>query len=83
MGFKEVFPLKSWREGGKAPAIEGGLTVATLAPDLIDEWWSTRPECNVGIATGAASGFWLRRPGSASRLDLCSTGSNSILSTAS
>src|SRR5437899_2954932 len=53
----KVFPLKRWQEGGKAPAIDGGFTVATTDAELINEWWPARPECNVGIATGAASGF--------------------------
>jgi putative DNA primase/helicase len=42
----------------KEPAIKGGFKAATTNPETIKRLWS-RPECNIGIATGAASGFWV------------------------
>ncbi|MBI2894486.1 MAG: bifunctional DNA primase/polymerase [Deltaproteobacteria bacterium] len=47
-----VFPCVP---GGKAPATTHGFKDASLDPDQIVRWWSSRPTCNLGIATGPAS----------------------------
>ena len=44
-------PLISKKQGGK------GVHDATTSPDKIRAWWSAEPNANVGIATGAPSGF--------------------------
>ena len=48
-----VFPLA---ENTKVPAIAGGFKNATTDPEQIRAFWEHRPNCNVGIATGGASG---------------------------
>lgn len=48
-----VIPIQA---GGKAPACAHGYKDATTDPDQITEWFSSRPEWNLGIATGVASG---------------------------
>lgn len=50
-----VFPLL---EKQKIPAISGGLNSATKKPEKIREWWGSG-SCNIGIRTGAESGFWV------------------------
>ena len=47
-----VFPLA---EGTKIPCIQGGFTQATTDAEQIRLFWSARPECNIGIATGGMS----------------------------
>lgn len=47
-----VFPLA---EGTKIPCIQGGFTQATTDEEQIRLFWSTRPNCNIGIATGGMS----------------------------
>lgn len=47
-----VFPLA---EGTKIPCIQGGFTQATTDEEQIRLFWSTRPRCNIGIATGGMS----------------------------
>jgi Bifunctional DNA primase/polymerase, N-terminal len=42
----------------KVPAIKGGFYAATTNPETIRRYWR-RPDCNIGIRTGAASGFWV------------------------
>ena len=42
---------------GKHPLTINGFTNATTAADLIKEWWAAAPEANIGIPTGAVSGF--------------------------
>lgn len=51
-----VFPC-----AGKVPAIRGGRGCldASIDCDTIRVWWQKYPSANVGIATGAASGFWV------------------------
>ncbi|NDV27585.1 DUF3987 domain-containing protein [Desulfovibrio sp. JC010] len=44
---------------GKRPAIKGGYKKATINPDVINEWWGEKPDYNIGIATGDASGFFV------------------------
>ena len=52
------FPVLPVKQMGKVPAIVGGYKVATAHPNLANEWWE-KPYagCNIGIATGDASGF--------------------------
>lgn len=47
-----VFPLA---EGTKIPCIQGGFTQATTDAEQIKLFWSARPRCNIGIATGGMS----------------------------
>jgi bifunctional DNA primase/polymerase-like protein len=42
----------------KVPAIKGGFYSATTNPETIKRYWR-RSDCNIGIRTGAASGFWV------------------------
>ncbi len=42
---------------GKHPRTEHGVNDATTDEATIREWWRTWPDANIGIATGAASGF--------------------------
>jgi Bifunctional DNA primase/polymerase, N-terminal len=50
-----VFPC---RPRGKEPAIARGFQAATTNPETIKRYWR-QSECNIGIRTGAASGFWV------------------------
>ena len=50
-----VFPC---RPRGKEPAIAGGFQAATTNPETIKRYWR-QSDCNIGIRTGAASGFWI------------------------
>jgi hypothetical protein len=67
-----VFPLHTVRDGkcscgnakcgrrsGKHPRTAHGLTDATTDPETIRSWWAKWPDANIGIPTGAASGFWV------------------------
>ncbi len=45
------------RSQGKHPLTASGFKDATTDKDQIEEWWSTAPEANIGIPTGATSGF--------------------------
>jgi hypothetical protein len=49
-----VFPLK---EADKKPATAHGLKDATTDEETIRAWWQRNPRYNIGIATGAVSGF--------------------------
>lgn len=42
---------------GKAPILTGWLTRATCDPTQISAWWTTRPDANIGVLTGAPSGI--------------------------
>jgi Bifunctional DNA primase/polymerase, N-terminal len=42
----------------KEPAARGGFHSATTNPETIRRYWR-RPDCNIGIPTGAVSGFWV------------------------
>ncbi|MEJ5275773.1 MAG: bifunctional DNA primase/polymerase [Thermogemmata sp.] len=43
-----VLPL---RPGEKVPLLQGGYKIASTEPKTIREWWSRRPDANVGIST--------------------------------
>jgi putative DNA primase/helicase len=49
-----VFPV---RERDKRPAVSGGFKAATLDLSQIESWAARNPSYNIGIPTGAASGF--------------------------
>ena len=51
-----VFPL---RPRDKTPACAHGVRDATTDIERIRRYWLRVPDANVGIATGAASGFWV------------------------
>jgi hypothetical protein len=51
-----VFPC---RPRDKRPATEHGCNDATRDPAAIKTWWKQQPDCNIGIATGAASGVFV------------------------
>jgi hypothetical protein len=50
-----VFPCQP---RGKEPATAHGCLDATADIERVDGWWGAMPELNIGIATGAPSGFW-------------------------
>ena len=50
-----VFPLAP---GAKTPLVKGGFKSATTDPQRIRRWWTETPSANIGVPTGAASG-WL------------------------
>src|SRR5262245_29476348 len=43
----------------KEPAIHRGLKAATTDANLIVGWWRGNPDCNIGMATGEASGVFV------------------------
>ena len=43
----------------KVPATEHGVKDATTDLEIIKAWWHERPDCNIAIATGAASGIFV------------------------
>lgn len=52
---RAVFPL--WpRE--KTPLTRHGFKDATTNDEKVTTWWRQHPDANIGIATGAMSGFW-------------------------
>lgn len=46
------------RSPGKHPRTRHGLKDATTNAAVIRQWWANWPHANVGILTGAESGFW-------------------------
>ena len=40
------------RPHGKRPINLHGLLEATTDEDLVDRWWTTRPDANIGLRTG-------------------------------
>lgn len=51
-----VFPLAT---GTKVPTAGSvGHKAATTDADTIRRWWTTTPDANIGLATGAPSGVW-------------------------
>ncbi|TIT00216.1 bifunctional DNA primase/polymerase [Mesorhizobium sp.] len=51
-----VFPCQP---RGKEPATGRGLHDATTDRAVIESWWGSVPELNIGIPTGTPSGFWV------------------------
>lgn len=53
-----VFPLAPLE---KKPMLAGGAGFkdATTDPYLIQQWWGTRPDANIGVPNGLASGTWV------------------------
>jgi hypothetical protein len=51
-----IFPCQP---RGKSPVSRDGFKAATTNTNHIDTWWSAGPDCNIGIATGTPSGFWV------------------------
>jgi hypothetical protein len=51
-----VFPCSP---RSKHPALPGGFKNGTSNPALIRRWWLARPDYNIGIRTGIASGVWV------------------------
>ncbi len=65
-----VFPLHSIIDGkcscgkacgshGKHPRTPNGLKDATVIEETISRWWQRWPGANIGLLTGARSGFWV------------------------
>ena len=48
-----VFPLAEW---AKVPAVQGGRNALTRDVGKLDAFYSKRPQCNYGIATGSDAG---------------------------
>jgi Bifunctional DNA primase/polymerase, N-terminal/Primase C terminal 1 (PriCT-1) len=55
MGLR-VFPCQP---RDKIPVTARGVHDATAEPERIQNWWGRISDLNVGIATGAVSGFWV------------------------
>jgi hypothetical protein len=51
-----VFPCLPRR---KEPAVAKGLLAATTDQNVIKGWWRGNSDCNIGLATGAASGVFV------------------------
>lgn len=51
-----VFPLKP---GEKTPLTKNGFKDASKELAQIMRWWEQTPAANIGIVTGAVSGFWV------------------------
>lgn len=71
LGWK-VFPAHQVKDGkcscnhadcdsraGKHPRTRNGVKDASCDIATITEWWHKWPEANIGVACGAASGFWV------------------------
>lgn len=52
-------PDHVWNQGGKHPLHGEWQTHPLRDPARVAEQWAARPMANVGIATGATSGFWV------------------------
>ena len=50
-----VFPCQP---RGKTPATARGVLDASTDIERINAWWRAVPDLNIGVATGAVSGFW-------------------------
>jgi len=55
-----VFPCSPLNKGPMIPKHEGGhgFKDASAEPDIITAWWVKYPNAMIGVATGAASGFF-------------------------
>lgn len=51
-----IFPVQY---KGKTPLTPNGYKDATCEFETTTKWWSQYPNANIGIATGATSGFWV------------------------
>jgi hypothetical protein len=51
-----VFPCRPF---GKEPATKHGFHDATRDPQQIESWWRSRPDLNIGAATGAVSNIFV------------------------
>lgn len=51
---KRGFPVLALIPGQKEPALSNGFLSATTRADVIEAWWTSRPEFNIGIRTGIA-----------------------------
>jgi putative DNA primase/helicase len=59
---RRAWPVFPCEVGGKKPLgrlVPRGLLQATTDPAQIAKWWGAEPDANIGIATGAASGFFV------------------------
>ena len=51
-----LFPLQP---KGKTPVTRRGFHDASKDPALIKRWWTSAPECNIGLPTGSINGFFV------------------------
>ena len=51
-----VFPCRSTDPGCKRPLTARGFHDATVDPEVIGRWWSTRPDAWIGVPTGKPIG---------------------------
>jgi hypothetical protein len=52
-------PDHIWNQGGKHPIYDRWQLDPLRDPVRVREQWAARPMANIGIATGAVSGFWV------------------------
>lgn len=75
------YAARGWRvltvyPGEKRPSMKDWPTEASSDPDAVRDLWVQRPDSNIGIATGAGSGFFVldidpKNGGDESLTDLC------------
>ncbi|MFE6623255.1 bifunctional DNA primase/polymerase [Streptomyces sp. NPDC057740] len=58
------YAARGWRviwapPGSKYPSMKGWPDLATTDTGIIGRWWTERPNANVCVATGQASGVWV------------------------
>ncbi|MCX7091989.1 MAG: bifunctional DNA primase/polymerase [Methylobacter sp.] len=44
---------------GKHPIFKGGFKIATTHQQQITQWWTKHPDANIGVPTGALSGWYV------------------------
>ena len=54
---EQGFPVFPCQPGDKKPLTPHGFKDATTDPKQIRQWWTQRPDANIGIPTGTASGL--------------------------